>query len=562
MKLDERHSVSPQRQMGDHPWSRFGTLSSPYIAAAVAFIWYFRVVIQDGRLPGNNGDARWTIAVVEHWHAVFAGHEPIRDLSFFFPAQRTLGMSDAYFLPGVVHSALRATGLGVIRSWTIAMLGTYLLGAVGVAALSSVLFRRNVTRVTFVLTACLSYPLVMEEGHVQLFAMLWWSWIVLALIQIIRGDGGQISLWVLAVGVPMLALTAWYPLALGMLVLGVVGVTAFAMFGRLVGRFPRAAALHILALARRPAGLIAFVFSLSLWFFAAWVYLPARSLVGRRSWLDVVPQSPRWSDLFNGYGMGGGIWSPLYRRMYPDTSLFNAEQSLGVTPLLFGFFVLCLFIGLRQLLSRRDTSGPRSSWAAVLVIGIAIGLVWALFLVDERSFGLFRLAFEYVPAMDSVRAPFRVQILIYPLILFIVFTSAEQIFLSATKHTRALTNIMISLLGFVILLEMSRPADPGWTAELVTTQRWNQIPEIVANCDAFVFTPTEPAPYGDIDAVMLSMLSGVPTVNGYSGGSPVGHSSTISDGQTTDATRAWLQAGGFQGSLCLAAPTGVVRIAS
>ena len=44
---------------------------APYVTAMLATLWVFRRALFDGELPGNVGDARWTVALFEHWHRVW-----------------------------------------------------------------------------------------------------------------------------------------------------------------------------------------------------------------------------------------------------------------------------------------------------------------------------------------------------------------------------------------------------------------------------------------------------------------------------------------------------------
>src|SRR6478752_5887787 len=49
----------------------------PAVAAVLSTLWVFRAAIFQGRLPGNIGDSRWTVALHEHWYRVWQGQEAI-----------------------------------------------------------------------------------------------------------------------------------------------------------------------------------------------------------------------------------------------------------------------------------------------------------------------------------------------------------------------------------------------------------------------------------------------------------------------------------------------------
>ena len=96
----------------------------------------FRGVLFGGKLPGDIGDARWTIALHEHWYRVWTGAESVRDLHYYYPLPNTLGTSDAYLVQGLLYSLARIVGFGLVGSWVIACFGFFLIGALGVAVLS------------------------------------------------------------------------------------------------------------------------------------------------------------------------------------------------------------------------------------------------------------------------------------------------------------------------------------------------------------------------------------------------------------------------------------------
>lgn len=72
-------------------------------AAVLATAWVFRAV-RGGRLPGDLGDARWTIGLHEHWYRVWSGQESIRDLHYCCPLPNTLGTSEAFLVQGQIWS--------------------------------------------------------------------------------------------------------------------------------------------------------------------------------------------------------------------------------------------------------------------------------------------------------------------------------------------------------------------------------------------------------------------------------------------------------------------------
>ena len=72
-----------------------------------------RAAIRDGKLFGDIGDARWTVAIYEHWWDFFRGFRTLRDTGFYAPYQS-----------GLSHCSSRAAndlfGRSAHASWDIA----------------------------------------------------------------------------------------------------------------------------------------------------------------------------------------------------------------------------------------------------------------------------------------------------------------------------------------------------------------------------------------------------------------------------------------------------------
>ena len=89
----------------------------------------YRATLFDGRYPGDVGDARWTLALHEHWLRVWQGHEAIRDLHYYAPLSDVLGTSEAFLVQGHIHAVLRVLGVSIEHSWAAAQVLFFVLGA-------------------------------------------------------------------------------------------------------------------------------------------------------------------------------------------------------------------------------------------------------------------------------------------------------------------------------------------------------------------------------------------------------------------------------------------------
>lgn len=543
--------------------------AAPFVAAVVATLWFFRQTLAAGTLPGDQGDARWTVALAEHWYSVWRGEAAVREVGFFQPVDATLGMSDPFLLQGQLHSLARVVGVGPVGSWLLAHAVMYLVGALGVAALSRRVLDGTVSQVLLVLAAGLSYPLVVQMAHVQVFGFLWTSWLLLAVLELHRPIGPRrrrLAFATLALVPPLLAVSSWYALALGGLVLAALGAAGALVAGpgaarRAVGEAVSAA----WAIVRTPPGLAAAALGVVGWAAAAWIYVPARGVLPATTWSEVARYSPRPSDVINASMAGGGLWAGWYRSAF-DLRDQTGEEALGFTPILAVALVAAGVVALA--LRVRRPSGDRSSRAAgaALAAWLTVAAVVVLF-VQVGGNSLFRIPFELVPGFDSLRSPFRVQILLYPLAVFAVLKAVEAVAAArgpagaAGRQRWALALVPPVVLG-AVLVEMHRTPHSRWRPdELLPAHLDPLVDDVAGSCGSLVVVE-EPGPQplweGSVDASVLSALTGIPTPQGYSRGWPVGHPGPA---VPPEPLLGWLRDGGFDGDVCLISTGGVDRVA-
>ncbi len=272
----------------------------------------------------------------------------------------------------------------------------------------------------------------------------------------------------------------------------------------------------------------------------------------------MVTYSPRLSDILNASRGGGGLWSAIYPR-FLDPATYNTEQALGFTPILFAAFVL---FGIHQLrvglLDGRSSSGEsgRPGHTGLVAIWFTVITTVGFVLIDERGASLYRFFWFHVPGLESIRAPWRVQIFLYAFAIYLVLRSLELIWsrsdrLRDVPWRRYLFLAGATFLVTLIFVEMQRPVDTNWgRADLLPAVLQARVDQVRDSCDAMILLdddPTDPGWVNPINAVVLSVESGVPTPQGYSRADPVGQPGLNADGSSLAG---WLRDQGFQGRLC------------
>ena len=140
------------------------------------------------RRPMFSGDARgppdgrWTVSLHEHWFRVWQGKEAIRDLVSYVPLKSMLGTSDAFVAQGQIYiGAPRGRSRSRPPAWAGTQVLVFLVGAIGVAALSRRVLRWVAGQAALTVLVCSSYPFVVDLVHVQLIGMLACAWVVVGM---------------------------------------------------------------------------------------------------------------------------------------------------------------------------------------------------------------------------------------------------------------------------------------------------------------------------------------------------------------------------------------------
>jgi hypothetical protein len=545
---------------------------APLLTAVIVTVWIFRDVLFRGRLFGGTGDARWTIAVHEHWYQFWRGNESLTDLHYYYPVQGTLGMSDAFFVQGQLYSTARFFGVGVVNSWVVAQFLFSLIGAIGVAVLGRKILRSVWSQVAFVALTCASYPVIVQSDHVQLIGFLAASWIFVGLYDLITLRHPKTGVAVLLVVPPMLALSSWYAFVLTGLVLLVLAGFAALFAGERpvivgIGRVARATGRALWS----PVGGVLLICGVAGWLLVVKVYLPSLGLLPSGSWDQVTFLSPRWSDILNATASGGGVWSWLYAKWFDPATAYG-EQAFGFTPILFCGFVFFGFFQIRSGLLHRpapvDAEG-RPGRPQLVAMWFTVITVIGFFLIDERGLSLYRFFWFHVPGLESIRAAFRVQTLLYGMAFFLVLRSLE-LWWRGSVHWRSRARWRTFLLPvgafsllLVIFVEMQRPVYTLWTRpELLKPALLAQQDALRQSCDAMILIDEiaeDESFVNVVDAVILSTVSGVPTPQGYSSGDPIGHPGPNAD---PASLANWMLGQGFHGRLCTVSSQGVQVISN
>lgn len=485
-------------------------LTNLFIPITVFVISYSSLFSQN-ELLGDRGDARLSIVLYEHWFSFLTGKENLTSTVFFFPASDTLGLTDAFFAQGMVHSLFRFTGFGAMDSWVLTNIFLIFLGILGISRVASRIVQSQVIVFCLTLLACISYPFVTQLGHIQSIGYLFIFWLIDWVYLARYGNPGQ-KKWAkisLILGFPLLALSNWYPFALMVL------MTCLAILVYLIGN-PNSIWINLVSILKATLDeikskdnrnlLMKFGVTVSIFLWILWlrIYIPVMSALSSKSWGEINFYSPRLGDFINASNRSEGLHKIVYDRLKlsnPPTY----ERSLGLTFSLFIFITLLIYLLVRKsnLVSIKD---QKLSWAALCISLIPIFLI----IQDEFGHSAWYPFWKILPGISSIRAPYRVSIYSSWLLIFLLYY--------LVRNQKPVVIISLTLLLF---WDTSRVIPTDWERnQYLPVQAQSLVNQIKDNnCDSFY---SRPDAIGDntffqIDNEVIASTFGIPTINGYSG---------------------------------------------
>jgi hypothetical protein len=459
-------------------------------------------------------DGRIQVSITEHWFNVFRGMERWNDMAYFYPWHDTLGYNDGYLLYGMFYAGFRALGADPFIAFE------FTLGAIrAIGFLACCLFAIDVLGLELgwsILAATvftLSNSAYIQEGHAQLLAvgfaplLGWLTW--RALGRLLRRARIAAVLWSAAAaalyGAWLLSgfYMAWF-------------MTFFTVLAALAAIFCRACGFGLGKHIWRPVTLwpllpiAAILLSCIIPFLV--VYLPKMTETGAQPFSEVMIYSPSLLDMLH---IGPGNWlfggfdrwmTATFRPGFPD----YGENTIGFPPL------LAILSGAGVIVALRGQETRPLIWRA-----IAIGTVLSVVLfVHVRGYTLWYGIYLYVPGARAVRVIAR-----YAIFLALPLTLLAVSFL-ASRAGRWPGWVMASCVIVLLLEELTYTPSIGQNrAEEVRLLA--SVDPTPAKCRTFfVSAPWKRASTGrpdvdrlyphNVDAMLISEVKAVPTINGYS----------------------------------------------
>ncbi len=525
-------------------WSKYLFIA---LTGGIFFLAYHWVELSTGFqfASGNRGDTRFVTWTLEHGWLALKGQQSWRDPSIFFPKTGTLGYSDA--LAGLVpiYGLFRSLGLGLFQS-----AAAMVVFCDALSAIAMFLFMSRVLRLGLLSSAlgtlifCFNSPKLQQLDHWQLQPLfmlplisggicLWWQrrwkW------------GLTVAGFILGIQFSTSFYIAWF-FTLILLIWGVV------LFAKREWRSEMLRVAPIHSVGERRVLFFSIAVSVVSLIPFLWIYWPALRELPQRQYAEVFPMVPR---LHSWLWMGDSnwLWGRLARWLPFHELPLYWEHQIGV-----GAFLSVSWLLIVGSTFMRPKFTPYKIRAAV--IGLLLINLIALKIPGAGS--PWYLVYKLIPGAKGIRAVSRYVIVwLFPFSILIGWfwqTFITQKLASFAK-TLFFALVVVTLFGveqFGSVQNYSLKSE----SERMEKLR-DEAGSLLRGCLSFYALqgPGVNIPPWElhVDAMLLSAMIGLPTLNGYSGANPPKWDLWQAENKNHASMKAeqWLKLNGVSQSSCI-----------
>jgi hypothetical protein len=481
----------------------------------------FRSVFLTGTLPGDIGDARGNVVVLDHWYRVFTGKDQLNSFLLFYPADNVLGNSDALFLQGTLYTFLHLVGLSPVKSTIGAEILFALIGFIGASKFLKEIIKNQLIRNFCLILIANSYPFITAMVHPQLIGFLFIFWFAYFVIKSLRKNSDSLKNLLLAVIVcEILALSSWTPLISTIIYLLTFGFTyliveGWQSFSREIKCYFMNLQTNFMQLRKSSLILLlGLIFTLGFFWLRIYIFNITQGNV-KYDLAEITAYSPRYGDLLNASSGAFGPWTRIYDYFGISTSP-TGERALGYPPVLF----LTSIVLFCTVVLRNNKTILYANYAKLFLTTNFI--VLALIITDDANRTPWFFVYNIFPVIGSIRTLFRINILLTFILICIIGLILQQISLNKPRKKFAIFAFML-----ILFIESIRiyPASwkesdylPHFSSRIMREMDKNQ-------CKFFFIVSRNPSfnpSFLANDAIAISVESGIPTLNGNSSSFPPG----------------------------------------
>lgn len=532
----------------------------PVIAGLVA-LWLFHIPqFASGfdKFPGDRGDARLVVYLMEHWYQVFQGFANWRSPSMFYPAEGTIGYADLMLGLGIVYSVFRALGLGMFEAaeLTIILLN-FLNYLVCFVLLNRVLRLNLLASIAGAAFFAFNNAKLVQLGHTQLQPILFLPLAVIGIVLLVQKRDtltqkqafGLIALSGVSVALQLMTgfYNGWFFVFWSglFLILALLFATTRRVIFELVRKFwaGLVAALAVFLVALIPVTI---------------AYLPIIRSAGGRPYHEILGFIPvRWSLLL--MSDRNYVWGTISENILTAHPLhLELQIAIGLIPSLAWLALTLIAI---WFVVRNAKYKLKPAHLFLLLMIVATSLVYLLGM-RYWDFSPWQLVHSFVPGAQAIRAVSRYAlVLALPMAIgfaFLIHFILEKITRMDHGPRRNLLLASVALISGFGLFEQfaSREGFDGFSISAENQYLNRLATSLPDNCSSFYVAAKTTALHSQfeyhVDAALVSAIKRIPTLNGYSGQLPVNwHLWDVMGGPAYEANvKSWIAERQINGEVC------------
>jgi len=520
--------------------------------------------------PGPRGDTRLSAYLIEHWYQVLSGHGDLLSPAMFYPVKGTLGFTDTYlgFVPS--YSLLRVSGYDIFSALSVTVILLNFLNFISCFVfLNRVLKFNAIASCTGAMFFAFNNPKLAQGDHLQLQPVFLLPIIAGSIIQFFskgKSLSSRQAFGLLTVAALCLNLQLFTSFYIGWFFV----FWSFLLLS--VSLLFRQARLFILETIRRhwvslTGAIVVFVVGFVSFLV---VYLPAVSSVGWFGfYTDYIPEIQSYLLMAD----GNYIWGPLTASILEKASGgpdWGRRIGVGLVPSaawiaisLFGIWTIKKYLKMPPAIDYKQ----QGSHVGYLFFGLMILATNLLVLVALQYHGhtLWKLVYFFFPGARSIRAVARfVIVLALPMAIAFAFLVQHAMqWIGTRKHasTRAwLITATVLVISFGLLEQFNSEDGQYYSISAENARLEKLARKLPDKCSSFYVAtaPAVPAEQDSFqnqnymhDAMLVSILRGVPTLNGRSGKNPPDWSlRNVRAPEYEENVRRWIARHSITGTVC------------
>jgi hypothetical protein len=466
---------------------------------------------------GDELDARFVTYILEHLFQVLQLKAELLSPAMFYPTKNTLGYSDILLGLEIPYALFRILGASPLYSLILSIIAcNYLVYLATTIVMWRGLGVKFIPSIAGALFFSFNSAKFNQLNHLQLqplFLLPILLWIIYVVLNKAKTASWQNLSIYLIFGVVVFQLqlltayySAWYFF---------FWFIIFLLFGLFIK--PLRESIFCLLFKKYHSLLISsFVGIVTLIPFFL-IYYPILRQKGWRPFAEVEGMIPRpLSFLWMGEGHP---WWGFIKDILPIYQLhFHWEHRIGIGLIAMLTIAIFFILTVIKIIKNKD----KSFNVAIAITFMTSSIIFLLLGISIGGFTFWSYIYEYVLGAKGIRAVSR-----YVLIILLPITTAIVMLISAKPKIGTSLSSILTLLFFLIMVEQGGGRAEGFERQSFEVRLSEVIKELKnKNCNSFYITaPPESKRWHmayNTDAILISISTGIPTLNGYSGQEPEG----------------------------------------